>query len=393
MDDLIEREREARLAKDDEKSREVFLKMLETCGSDTEAIALMRVLGRRKGQLKQAFRWFINYVFDHKYSEAMREAQKTQDLSSFMKFCHALLKDVVEGKMFLEEERIKIASALKDMYIGQGDIKGALDVIFDIPVETFTSIEEVKVIGFQLDQLQLAILNGDWIKADVCSKKIRKRYFDESGDSAQEVKYDRYMVELFLGKKDYMEASKILLKVSRISEPHKSVVQSSFFSLIAPRSDERRRMIETLILDKNNTEPVRRVLALFLKSELIQHRSMDIFRSFAEIDIERFSETVTCAVDSHNLAVISRFCTHVNINDLACLLQCRDDDVVDKICWAVNSGTLHCRIDQKKQLVKFNKSLDPDWMQDLDSVLDYIMEANHMIHTENLKYAASRNKS
>lgn len=393
MDDLCEREREARLAKDEEKIREVFVKMLETCNSDTEAIALMKVLGRRKGQLKQAFRWFINYVFDHRHREAMQDAQKTLDLSSFMKFCHALLKDVVEGKMFLEEERIKIASALKDIYIGLGNMKGALDAVFDIPVETFTSIGEAKVIGFQLDQLKLAIMNEEWIKADVCSKKIRKRYFDESGDSAQEVKYDRYMVELCIGKKDYMEASRVLQKVSRVSEPHKSVVQSSFFSLIASRSDKRSRMIETLILDKNNTEPVRRTLALFLKSELVQHRSMDVFRNFPEIDFEHFSEAVTCAVDSHNLVIVSRFCTHVNISDLACLLQCKSEDVVDKICWAVNSGILQCRIDQNKQLVKFNKSLNPDWMQGLDSVLDNIMDANHMIHTENLKYAASKNKS
>lgn len=390
MDELTEREREARLAKDEEKIKGVFVQMLETCKSDAEAIALMKVLGRRKGQLKPAFRWLVNHVFDHRHREAMQNAQNT---GSFMKFCHALLKDVVEGKMFLEEERIKIASALKDMYIGQGDTKGALNAVFDIPVETFASIGEAKVIGFQLDQLQLAILNGDWIKADVCSKKIRKRYFDESGDTAQEVRYDRYMVELCLGKKDYMEASRVLLKVSRVCEPHKSVVQSSFFALVAPRCDERSRMIKTLILDKNNTEPVRRTLALFLKNELIQHGSMDVFRSFPEIDFERFAEAVTCAVDSHNLAIISKFCTHVNIDDLACLLQCRGEEVVDKVCWAVNSGILHCRIDQNKQLVKFNKSLDPDWMQDLDSVLDNLMEANHMIHTENLKYAASRDKS
>ncbi|KAL0265879.1 UNVERIFIED_CONTAM: hypothetical protein PYX00_011596 [Menopon gallinae] len=393
MNDLAEREREARLAKDDEKIKEVFMGMLKACGSDAEVLSLMKGLGRRKGQLKQAYRWFVNHVFDCRHREAMQDAQGPRGTGSFMAFCHTMLKDIVEGKMFLEEERIKIASVLKDMYVGLNDMRGALDAIFDIPVETFTSVSEAKVVGFQLEQLRLAVVNSEWIKADVCSKKIRRRYFEETGDWAQEARYDSYMVDLCLGKKSYMEASKILLKVSQISEPHQNIVKSSFFSLIAPRSEERSGMIRTLILEKNNTESVRRALALFLKSELIQHSAMDVFRSVLGADAERFSEAAVDAVDIHNLAIVSRFCTFLSLKDLACLLQCSGEDVIDKICRAVNSGLLHCRIDQSRQLVKFNRSLDPDWIRDVDSVLDSLMEANHMIHTENLKYAASKNKS
>ncbi|MCZ6913772.1 MAG: PCI domain-containing protein [Rickettsia endosymbiont of Ixodes persulcatus] len=113
---------------------------------------------------------------------------------------------------------------------------------------------------------------------------------------------------------------------------------------------------------------------------------MDVFIKFQDFDLEVFLVDVVRSVDSHNLCVISKFCTLVSIKDLSCLLQCKNEDVINKVCWVVNNRILDCKIDQSKQLVRFNKSLEPDWMKGVDVVLERIMEANHLIHNENLKY-------
>lgn len=379
-------EREARLSKDEEKIRQVFIRMIEMCKNESEELSLMKMLSRRKGQLKIAFKWFVNHVFEMKQASFSKNMTKEGEVDSFILFCQSFLKGVIEGKMFLEKERMMVSSTLAQIYIERSNFKNAFDAVFDVPVETFGSVEEKDIIEFQLEQLRLSIVNEDWIRADICSKRIRKRYFAETKDKEREIKYNMCMSELHLGQKNYIEASRALLKVSESLEANKNVVLSSFFIILAPISEDRTELINLLILNKNNSEPIRRVLGGFLKKELLHYEDMNVFTKISYLDLSKFSKYVIRSVDSHNLFIISKFCTFVSVKDLSCLLQCKSEDIIEKLCWVVNNGLLECKIDQKKQLVRFNKSLEPDWMKDIDVVLDRIMMVNHMIHNETLKY-------
>lgn len=385
MSDIVEQERIARQTKDEAGIKEVFTKMLASCQDEDEVNSLMKTLGRRKDQLKPAFKWLIKRVFDARQQEFAENCEDSSIADRFVEFCHVLLHDVVEGKMFLEEERITVSTVLKNIYLTRNQPKKALDTVFGVPVETFTSIEEADVVAFQLEQLRLAIVSKDWVRADISSKRIRKKYFAEKKDREQEAKYDEYMVSLHMGQKNYTEASRTLLKASTNVDAEKNVILSSFVAAISPKGDERDELMRTLITNKSNAEPVRRVLALFLKDELIQYEAMDVFKKPSGLDFNGYWDDVVESVDSHNLCVVAKFCTIISIKDLASLLQCRADEVIDKVCRVVNDGTLKCKIDQDRQLIRFHRSLEHDWMRDVDSVLESIMEANHMIHNENLK--------
>lgn len=59
----------------------------------------------------------------------------------------------------------------------QGDLNAAADILCELQVETFGSMERREKTEFILDQVALCIEKGDWTQAGILSRKISTRYF------------------------------------------------------------------------------------------------------------------------------------------------------------------------------------------------------------------------
>ena len=70
---------------------------------------------------------------------------------------------------------------LSDIKKRQGDIKGAAEIICELQVETFGSMERREKTEFILEQVSLCMHNGDWSQATVLSRKISPKYFASKG--------------------------------------------------------------------------------------------------------------------------------------------------------------------------------------------------------------------
>ena len=66
---------------------------------------------------------------------------------------------------------------LSDMKKEQGDLNGAADILCELQVETFGSMERREKTEFILEQVALCIEKGDWTQAGILSRKISTRYF------------------------------------------------------------------------------------------------------------------------------------------------------------------------------------------------------------------------
>ena len=325
-------------------------------------------------------------------------------------FLGTFLKEVVEGKIFLEEERLIISEELKNQFLTKNNILSAMNAIFDIPVETFSSIPEKKIISFQLEQFRLALGNNDLIKADVCSKKIRKRFFNESREYNLEDEFYELMLELAIKQKNFLEASKILIRKENLpyiqshcmddknthdindtinnlnisnAEANNtnilSINRGAFFALIGSADNI---YIIKLIELKNNSDEVRYILNLFLKNELITsdliQQIKNIFKDSKDFDVELLR-----SIDIYNLEVLSKFFTKIKIEDLKKLIG--SENIIDRICYSVNNKFIDCKIDELNQIVVFNKKIENEWIVKIDSVLNKIIESNGLIHKENIK--------
>lgn len=86
------------------------------------------------------------------------------------------LRTVTEGKIFVEVERARVTKILSDIKKEQGDLKAATDILCELQVETFGSMERREKTQFLLDQVALCIESGDWTQAGILSRKISTKY-------------------------------------------------------------------------------------------------------------------------------------------------------------------------------------------------------------------------
>ena len=75
----------------------------------------------------------------------------------------------------------------------QGDLNAAADILCELQVETFGSMERREKTEFILDQVGLCIEKGDWMQAGILSRKIGTKYFARKPTKTpeQKVKEDK----------------------------------------------------------------------------------------------------------------------------------------------------------------------------------------------------------
>jgi len=74
-------------------------------------------------------------------------------------------------------ERARVTRILSDMKKDQGDLNAAADILCELQVETFGSMERREKTEFILEQVNLCIEKGDWTQAGILSRKIGTKFF------------------------------------------------------------------------------------------------------------------------------------------------------------------------------------------------------------------------
>lgn len=77
----------------------------------------------------------------------------------------------------MEVERARVTRILSNMKKEQGDLNSAADILCELQVETFGSMERREKTEFILDQVGLCIEKGDWTQAGILSRKISTKFF------------------------------------------------------------------------------------------------------------------------------------------------------------------------------------------------------------------------
>jgi 26S proteasome regulatory subunit N5 len=125
------------------------------------------LLSKKHGQLKQAITNMVQTV--------MSFLDETPDLDTKLSVIETL-RTVTEGKIFVEVERARVTKFLSDIKKEQGDLKAAADILCELQVETFGSMERREKTEFILEQVALCIENDDWTQAGILSRKISTKY-------------------------------------------------------------------------------------------------------------------------------------------------------------------------------------------------------------------------
>ncbi|KAL9468609.1 hypothetical protein ACSS6W_010303 [Trichoderma asperelloides] len=393
------------------------------------------VLSKKHSQLKQAITKMVQTVVGF--------LDETPDIKTKLSVIETL-RTVTEGKIFVEVERARVTKILSDIKKQQGDIKAATEILCELQVETFGSMDRREKTEFILAQVALCIENGDWTQAAILARKISTRYLsrkpkktaeqlekeqkerekkkargeevpEEKEDDTTDLKLRYYEQQITLAKHEdkYLDACKHyrqVLDTEAVEEDpaklHPVLQRIIYFVILAPYDNEQHDLLQRIQRDSRNTQVSldAELLRLFTVHELMRWPeiakkfgphlcSTDVFdaqpgQSADEKANQRW-EDLRKRVIEHNVRVIAKYYTRIQMSRLTELLDLAEDETEKYISELVTSKTVYAKIDRPARIVSFAKPRDADdvlneWSHNMKSLLGLLERIDHLITKEEM---------
>lgn len=90
----------------------------------------------------------------------------------------------------------------------QGDIAAAADLMCELQVETYGSMDNREKTEFILEQIQLCVTRGDYTQAAILSRKISTRYFEDEEVHDLRLRYYELMIGISLYEDKHLDVCK-----------------------------------------------------------------------------------------------------------------------------------------------------------------------------------------
>lgn len=82
-------------------------------------------------------------------------------------------------QIYVEVERARITRLLAKIREDEGKTSEAADVLQELQVETFGSMDKREKVDFILEQMRLCLAKHDYIRTQIISKKINTKFFQD----------------------------------------------------------------------------------------------------------------------------------------------------------------------------------------------------------------------
>ncbi|PNP85684.1 hypothetical protein FNYG_00740 [Fusarium nygamai] len=438
IEKLAALEKQTRQASDLASTSRVLIAIVTLCKNAGDWSLLndqTLVLSKKHSQLKQAITKMVQTV--------MGFLDDTPDLKTKLSVIETL-RTVTEGKIFVEVERARVTKILSDIKKKQGDLKSATEILCELQVETFGSMDRREKTEFILAQVELCIESGDWTQAAILGRKISTRYLsrkpkktaeqlekeqkerekkkargeevpEEKEDDTTDLKLRYYEQQIILAKHEekYLDVCKHyrqVLDTEAVEEdPAKlrPVLQRIiYFVILAPYDNEQHDLLHRIHKDTRNSEvPAEaELLRLFTVHELMRWPeiskrfgphlcSTDVFdahlgQSSDDKAHQRWQDLRKRVIE-HNVRVIAKYYTRIQMSRLTQLLDLAEDETEKYISELVTSKTVYAKIDRPARIVSFAKPRDADdvlneWSHNMKSLLGLLERIDHLITKEEM---------
>lgn len=82
-------------------------------------------------------------------------------------------------QIYVEVERARITRLLSKIREDEGNITEAADILQELQVETFGSMDKREKVDFILEQMRLCLAKHDYVRTQIISKKINTKFFQD----------------------------------------------------------------------------------------------------------------------------------------------------------------------------------------------------------------------
>ena len=401
LDQLLVLEKKTRQSSDLASSKRVLTKIVDVLVAADQWDLLndqIMLLSKKHGQLKLSVQYMIQSVM--KYLEDLK------DLDTKIKTIETI-RTVTENKIFVEVERARVTRDLVHIRRSENKIDEATDLLCELQVETYGSMEMYEKIEFILEQMELSILKGDYSQATVLSRKILKKTFKNEKYAALKLEYYNLLVKIGLHKKDYLEVAQYYQEIHNSDSVKADEIQWKaalsrvvYFLILSPYDNLQNDLIHKVQLDNNlkKLPSQESLVKLFTTAELMRWPIVqDTYKEILNQDGVAFGsneshwEDLHKRIIEHNLRVISKYYTKITLPRLKELLDLDEAKTESFISDLVNQGIIYAKINRPEKIVNFGKpknssDLLNEWSANVDQLLDHIETIGHLITKEEIMH-------
>lgn len=337
------------------------------------------------------------------------------------------LRDITDGKMYLEAERARLTRTVAILKERDGDVAGAADVLQEVHVETYGSISKREKIEFILEQMRLTLSKRDYVRAYIVSNKVKRGTLDEEGMAELKVKFYTLLTRYYKHERMALELAKCyhaIYSTPKVQEDdvqwREALTNAVVFLCLSEYSNEVRDMMVRVDADARleKIPACKETLTSYLRDEIIHYplphqgalESVPAFGDEGSGDDgsgvvaaggegennaeggtlkEHWHGTFKTRIVQHNLRVASLYYRRVRTSRLAELLNLTTSEVERHVSTMVSSGTLYAKIDRPNDVVRFMKKrceeeVLSDWAADIKELLGLVEKTSYLIQKENM---------
>lgn len=405
LDKLLVLEKKTRQAADLASSKEVLAKIVDLLVSKNKWEELdeqLTLLSKKHGQLKLSIQYMVQRTMK------CLDEEKNLPLKTKITTIETI-RTVTENKIFVEVERARVTRELAHIKRAEGNIEKAADILCELQVETYGSMEMSEKIEFILEQMELSILKGDFSQATVFSRKVLKKTFKNVKYESLKLEYYQLLIKIGLHKRDFLEVAQYFQEIYETKsvkddeEKWKAALSHMvYFLILSPYGNLQNDLIHKIQLDNNlkKLEQQEALVKLFTTKELM--RWPNIKKTYEPVlnqDTIAFGgnenkhhwDELKKRVVEHNLRVISEYYSRITLARLNELLDLTESETETFISNLVNQGVIYAKVNRPAKIVNFEKPLNScellnEWSDNVDQLLDHIETIGHLITKEEIMH-------
>jgi len=205
-------------------------------------------LTKRRGQLKAAVTKMVQQCCT--YVDKMPSKEVKLKLID-------TLRTVTAGKIYVEVERARLTHTLAQIKEKDGEITEAANILQELQVETYGSMERREKVELILEQMRYCLAKKDYIRTQIISKKVSIRFFEEKDTHVLKLKFYRLLIEVNQQEGSYLAICKhyrAMYNTDVIQEnetDRRSMLQNAIlYLLLSPFDNEQSDLTHRILQDK-----------------------------------------------------------------------------------------------------------------------------------------------
>jgi len=357
---------------------------------------------KKRAQLKQAVAKMV--------TECCTFLDKTPDKATMLKLIDTL-RTVTAGKIYVENERARLTHRLAKIHEQDGNKEEAAKIMQELQVETYGSMERQEKVELILEQMRLCLITQDFIRAQIISKKISTRFFENQKHQELKLKYYGYMIELGQHEHDYLDICKNYRQVHDTDSVKEDTTKNLMtmrnivlYVILSKYDNEQSDLIHRIGGERLLEELPKylEVLQKFTTKELISQEAFTasyetllregpeatgVFSKDEEGD-KRWADLKSRIVE-HNIRMMAQYYTKIRLSRMAQLLALSEAETEDCLSDMVVAGTVSAKTDRLEGIVDFTEQQDPlenlnQWSSNTNKLMELVMKTTHLINKEEM---------